>query len=381
MARTLRIALLAGETSGDLLGAGLMKSLKQKYPNVEFAGIGGDQMIAEGLTTLVPMERLSVMGITEVLGRLPELFRIRDQFKTWCLNWQPDVFIGIDAPDFNLGLEIKLKQADIKTVHYVSPSVWAWRKGRIKKIRKAVDHMLTLLPFEAAYYERENIPVTFVGHTMADHLPLVVDSSSHRSALGLDGDGPVVAMLPGSRSGEVNMHALLFLKALALVQQKVGQIQIVIPAANDNRYRQIQEVIDQHPLGLNIHLLLKQADEAIAASDAVLVASGTATLQTMLWKKTMVVAYRMSPISFFLVSKLATTPWVSLPNILEQRNWVPELLQNDASIENIAAEIITSLEDQDYRLNYQELALGWHKKLALDADSRAADAVLKLIQP
>jgi len=378
MPRKIRIALLAGEASGDTLGAGLMRALKAKYSDIEFAGIGGEKMIAEGLVSRVPMERLSVMGITEVFSRLRELFRIRDEYEQWCTSWKPDVFVGIDAPDFNLGLEIKLKNAGIKTVHYVSPSVWAWRKGRLKKIRNAVNHMLTLLPFEAAFYQKENIPVTFVGHTLADQLPLKSDSSEIRNELGLTDGKPVIAMLPGSRSSEVKTLTTLFIESLLLAQKTIGPIHVVIPAANEHRIKQIQEIIDQHKASLSITLLLKRADDAIAASDAVLVASGTATLQTMLWKKPMVVAYKMSALSFFIMSKLATTRWVSLPNILEQRDWVPERLQDAATPEQLSIDIIKAVQDTDYRNAFIELATQWHTKLALNADEKAADAVLKL---
>ncbi|TCS40720.1 lipid-A-disaccharide synthase [Reinekea marinisedimentorum] len=378
MARKLRVAVLAGEASGDILGAGLMKTLKAKYPDIEFGGIGGPLMIAEGLTSRVPMERLSVMGITEVLGRLRELFAIRDQYRDWCIGFQPDVFVGIDAPDFNLGLEQQLRKAGIKTVHYVSPSVWAWRKGRIRKIRKAVDHMLTLLPFEAAFYEQENIPVTFVGHTLADQLPLQPNTAQARNKLAISGERPVVAMLPGSRGSEVKLLTRLFLDALTVVSERIGPIDIVIPAANLKRRAQIEAILADHPISASVTLLDKQADDAITASDATLVASGTATLQTLLLKKPMVVAYKMSPLSYFIISRLATTRWASLPNILEQRDWVPERLQQAATVEQISEDMITALSDDAYRQSFVALATDWHKKLALNADEQAASAVLNL---
>jgi len=379
MARPLRVALVAGEASGDLLGAGLMQALRRLDSNIEFAGIGGDHMVAAGLVAQAPMERLSVMGLTEVLGRLPELVRIRRTFARFCHDWRPDVFIGIDAPDFNLGLEITLRRSGIKTVHYVSPSVWAWRKGRLKKIRRAVDHMLTLLPFEATFYQQEQIPVTFVGHTLADRLPMTHSPEALRQDLGLTAGIPIVAMLPGSRASEVKTLTRLFLATLARVQRQIGPIQIVIPAANDHRAKQIAAIIAEQAPDLTITLLEQRADDALAACDAVLVASGTATLQAMLWKKPMVVAYKMSALSFFIISRLATTTWVSLPNILTQRNWVPERLQAAATPERLADDLIVALEDPEYRREFVAVASEWHRKLACNADEQAAQAVMKLV--
>ena len=379
MVAPLRVALVAGEASGDLLGAGLMQALRAQQPDIEFAGIGGDHMIAAGLISRVPMERLSVMGLTEVLGRLPELLGIRRALTQFCLDWQPDVFIGIDAPDFNLGLEISLRTAGIKTVHYVSPSVWAWRKGRIKKIRRAVDHMLTLLPFEATFYQREQIPVTFVGHTLADRLPMTHSPEILRQEMGLTAGIPVVAMLPGSRGSEVKTLTALFLATLTQVQRQIGPIQVVIPAANSHRAQQITAIIAQQAPDLNITLLDQRADDALAASDAVLVASGTATLQALLWKKPMVVAYRLSALSYFIISRLATGRWVALPNILAERNWVPERLQAAATPERLAEDLIRALRDENYRHEFVAQASEWHRKLACNADQQAAQAVLTLV--
>lgn len=379
MARPLKVAVLAGEASGDTLGAGLMKSLKAQHPDIEFAGIGGPLMSEVGLSSRVPMERLSVMGISEVLGRLPELLKIRRNFFNWCCQWQPDVFVGIDAPDFNLGLEKQLRNAGIRTVHYVSPSVWAWRKGRIRKIRQAVDHMLTLLPFEADFYKRESVPVTFVGHTMADSLPMTPDSTGARAQFDLPAENPAVGMLPGSRSAEVTRLLPVFCAALDRVASSVPGLTVLIPAANAARHSQISDWLAQNPPAFDYQVVAGQADQVISASDAVLVASGTATLQTMLLKKPMVVAYRMSGFSYWLISSLATTQWVSLPNILEQRDWVPERLQNDATAEQLSQDLITALTDQAYRQAFIERAEYWHRFMARNADEEAAKAVLALV--
>ncbi|EAR10235.1 lipid-A-disaccharide synthase [Reinekea blandensis] len=379
MAKPLKVALLAGESSGDTLGAGLMKALKAHYPDIEFAGIGGPLMEAEGLVSRVPMERLSVMGISEVLGRLPELLKVRRAFFQWCCQWQADVFIGIDAPDFNLGLEKRLRRAGIRTVHYVSPSVWAWRKGRIRKIRQAVDHMLTLLPFEADFYQQESIPVTFVGHTMADRLPMKPDTQQARQQFELLSDQPVVAMLPGSRSSEVSRLLPIFAETMSAVAQELPTLQVLIPAANEARNQQITQWLQAHSPGFHYQVIDGQADAVITASDAVLVASGTATLQTMLLKKPMVVAYRMSGFSYWLISSLATTEWVSLPNILEQRYWVPERLQEAATPEQLSADLKTALTDKAYRRAFVERAEHWHQYMARNADEEAAKAVLSLV--
>jgi lipid-A-disaccharide synthase len=315
-----------------------------------------------------------------VLGRLRELFKIRDDYFDWCVQWKPDVFVGIDAPDFNLGLEKKLKHNGIPTVHYVSPSVWAWRKGRIKKIRKAVSHMLTLLPFEAQFYQDEGVPVTHVGHTLADQLPIESDGSQARSKLGLNSEATVIAMLPGSRGSEVKRLCALFLEAICEAQKSTGPLEVIIPAANEHRHTQITEIVENYRSSLTVKVLDKQADEAIAASDVVLVASGTATLQTMLWKKPMVVAYRLSAFTYWYISKLATTKWVSLPNILEQRAWVPERLQEDATVEQLSKDLTQALKDEAYRTEFKRLATHWHKELALGADKQAAKAILSLVK-
>lgn len=379
MSRPLRVVLVAGEISGDVLGAGLMNALKAKHAHIEFAGIGGDLMLAEGLRCWTPMERLSVMGISEVLGRLPELLRIRKNCFTKSIEFQPDVFIGIDAPDFNLGLEKRLKKAGIKTIHYVSPSVWAWRKGRLKGIRQSVNHMLTLLPFEADFYKAANIPVSFVGHTLADQLPIKPNVLEARRHLGLTEHSQILAVLPGSRGAEVSKLLPLFLETAASVREQISDLTVLIPAANQKRFDQITEMTRDYSKKLNIQISLKQADEVIASANAVLVASGTATLQTLLLKKPMVVAYKMSAFSYWLISSLAVTPWVALPNILEKRMWVPERLQGDATVEQLSSDVLKALNDEDYREAFEKRAQYWHEQLALNANESAALAVLSVI--
>lgn len=381
MARPLRIAILAGEASGDILGAGLMRALLVRHPNIEFGGIGGERMIAEGLDSRVSIERLSVMGITEVVGRLRELFRIRNAYREWCVHWQPDVFVGIDAPDFNLGLERQLRESGIRTVHYVSPSVWAWRQGRIHKIRKAVDHMLTLLPFEADFYQRHQVPVTFVGHTLADQLPMEPDRLDARSRLGLPSDERCLAVLPGSRGSEVARLAPLFLEAATRFQQQTGPVTILIPAANEYRREQIETAVRQSGQRLHIRLFSGQSTDVMTAADGVLLASGTAALEAMLLKRPMVVSYKVNALTYRIMKSLATTRHVALPNILADADWVPELIQGEATVDNITRDLVRVMTDAEYRGQFEQRARFLHRKLARRADDQAAETILSLVTP
>lgn len=334
---TLRIALVAGEASGDILGAGLMRALKARHPAVEFIGVGGPLMQAEGLTSYFPMERLSVMGLVEVLGRLRELLARRKLLIQTLIEEKPDVFIGIDAPDFTLNIELKLRQAGIKTVHYVSPSVWAWRQKRVLKIREGCDLMLTLLPFEARFYEEKGVPVRFVGHTLADSIPLQADRAAARAELGLP-EGPLVALMPGSRGGEVGRLASVFFDAAERLQALKPGIRFVLPCASPQRRAQIETLL----VGRNLPLTLLdgQSHLALAACDAVLIASGTATLEALLYKRPMVVAYRLAPLTFWILKRMVKSPYISLPNLLAQRLLVPELLQDDATPEALAQTLL-----------------------------------------
>ncbi len=288
-----RVYLVAGELSGDILGAGLMQALRARHPQVEFRGMGGPRMEAQGLKSRFPLETLSVMGLVEVLKHLPELIRVRRTLREEALAWQPDIMIGIDAPDFNIGLEKQLRTAGITTAHYVSPSVWAWRQGRVKKIANAVDAMLTLLPFEADFYHRHHVPVAFVGHPLADELPLENDREAARRALGLDPGAPVLALLPGSRRNEVRFMGATFLEAVTLLCQRHTELQVVIPAATAQRYTELGALLAGYPaLAQRITLLEGQARKAMVASDAVLLTSGTAALEAMLCHRAMLVAYK-----------------------------------------------------------------------------------------
>lgn len=376
---SLRIGIVAGEASGDILGAGLVAALQERFDEVKVEGIAGPRMQALGAESLCPMERLSVMGLVEPLKRLPELLGIRKRLRQQFLDNPPDVFIGIDSPDFNLGLEESLKAAGIPTVHYVSPSVWAWRRGRIKKIARAVDHMLTLLPFEADFYEEHGVPVTFVGHPLADDLPLSPDVDAARNALGFAGSDQIVALLPGSRGGEVRYLGPLFLQAARWCHQRQPDLKFVLPAANEARLRELQDLLKGFP-ELPLTLLEGRSHEALAASDAVLIASGTATLETLLLKKPMVVSYKMGAMSYAIFSRMLQTPWVSLPNLLARRELVPEILQDDATPENLGAELLKFFQDPLLCDQLQREFDDIHQQLRRNASARAADAVCTLIQ-
>nr|WP_314563293.1 lipid-A-disaccharide synthase [uncultured Pseudomonas sp.] len=369
----LRIALVAGEASGDILGAGLMRALKAQHPAVEFIGVGGPLMQAEGLTSYFPMERLSVMGLVEVLGRLRELLARRKLLIETLIEEKPDVFIGIDAPDFTLNIELKLRQAGIKTVHYVSPSVWAWRQKRVLKIREGCDLMLTLLPFEARFYEEKGVPVRFVGHTLADTIPLHADRTAARAELGLP-DGPLVALMPGSRGGEVGRLAAVFFDAAERLQALKPGVRFVLPCASPQRRAQIETLLDGR--NLPVTLLDGQSHLALAACDAVLIASGTATLEALLYKRPMVVAYRLAPLTFWILKRMVKSPYISLPNLLAQRLLVPELLQDDATPEALAQTLLPLIDGgEEQTRGFDDI----HRTLRRDASNQAADAVLTLI--
>ncbi|KQO39803.1 lipid-A-disaccharide synthase [Ectopseudomonas chengduensis] len=373
MSRPIRVALVAGEASGDILGSGLMQAIKQRHPGAEFIGVGGARMEAEGLKSYFPMERLAVMGLVEVLGRLFELLGRRRQLARDLIAAQPDVFIGIDAPDFNLGLELKLRRAGIKTVHYVSPSVWAWRQKRVLKIREACDLMLTLFPFEAQFYDEHQVPVRFVGHPLADAIPQQADRAAAREALDLPQDEPVVALMPGSRGGEVARLGELFLDAAIRLRALRPGIRFLLPCATPERRVQLEQMLAGRDLPLT--LLNGRSHEALAACDAVLIASGTATLEALLYKRPMVVAYRVAPLTYRILKRLVKSPYISLPNLLAERLLVPELIQDAATPEALAQAVAPLIDGGQVQTEGFDVI---HRALRRDASVSAADAVLKL---
>lgn len=374
MPAELCVALVAGEASGDILGAGLMRALRARHPQVRFIGVGGPRMEAEGLHSYFPMERLAVMGLVEVLGRLRELLARRKQLIHTLLEARPDVFIGIDAPDFTLAIEARMHREGIKAVHYVSPSVWAWRQKRVLKIREGCDLMLTLFPFEARFYEEKGVPVRFVGHSLADQIPLQADRAQARQSLGLALEGPVVALMPGSRGGEVRRLGALFFDTAQRLLAARPELRFVLPCASPERRTQLQALLAER--SLPITLLDGQSHEALAACDAVLIASGTATLEALLYKRPMVVAYRLAPLTWWMLKRMVTSPYVSLPNLLAQRALVPEILQDAATPEALAEALLPLLD------NPGEQTAGFdaiHRTLRQDASNQAADAVLQLL--
>ena len=374
----LKIALVAGEASGDILGAGLVREIKRQYPDAQCYGIGGPLMMAEGFESLFPMERLSVMGLVEVLGRLRELIGIRKQLKQRLIEDQPDLFIGIDAPDFNLALERKLKEAGIATAHYVSPQVWAWREGRLKKIKKSVDHMLALLPFEVDFYRDHDVPVTFVGHPLADQIPMQPDQAEARNKLHIDQNETVLGLLPGSRKTEVSHLAPLFLDTARLIAKDIPDARFLIPSANERRKRQLLSVLEEYP-DLEVTLLDQQAQTVMAASDAILLASGTAVLEAALHKKPLVVSYKMAPLSFAILSRLVKVEHVSLPNLLAGKELIPEILQTEATAETLKEAMLKALNDQEYRSMLEREFMDIHHLLKQDASKLAWDALQPLI--
>lgn len=375
---TLRIGIVTGEASGDILGAGLMEALKRRYPDATFEGIGGPRMLALGFDSMFSMDRLAVMGLVEPLKRLPELLRIRKTLRQHFLDNPPDVFIGIDSPDFNLDLEIPLRQAGIATVHYVSPSVWAWRKKRILKIAKAVDLMLTLLPFEADFYRDQKVPVEFVGHPLADDLPLDVDVQGARSELGYSQDDTILTLMPGSRSGEVERLAPLYLQVAERCLQRHPSLKIILPAASAERRIQLEQILASHS-DLPLTLLDGQSHTAMAAADVVLMASGTTALEALLLKKPMVVGYKVAELSYQLLRFMVKIPWLSLPNLLTNKELVPEFIRRKPSVDNLSKSVLSFLDDPAASASLSDEFLSIHQQLRCNASERAADAIEALI--
>jgi lipid-A-disaccharide synthase len=370
-------AIVAGEASGDTLGADLIKALRKRYPEAHFEGIGGPKMQAQGFVSLFTMDRLAVMGLIDPLKRLPELLSIRRSICRRYKDNPPRVFIGIDAPDFNLTIEQKLRRQGVKTVHYVSPSVWAWRQGRIKKIKDSVDLMLTLFPFEADFYHRHAVPVCFVGHPLAKQFLGQVPSPEAKSAIGLVNQRPSLCIMPGSRAGEVELLAELFLDAAAVASRQMNQkLQLVIPAANAARYQQLEKIIATRDE--DIILLRQQSDIAMGAADVVLLASGTTAMEAMLLKKPMVVGYKLGNLTYRLVRPFIKTPFVAIPNLLAGEMLVPELLQADVSVPNLAAHLVTAFEPNNCTAVIAKFDK-FHQQLALDSGDLAARAIGDLI--
>jgi len=376
-----RVGLIAGEASGDLLGAGLVREIRRRYPDALFEGVAGPSMLDEGVRGWLPMERLSVMGLAEVVRHLPELLAIRREVVARILASRPDVLVGIDSPDFNLGVEAKARAAGIPTVHYVSPSVWAWRQGRIRQIARAADLVLCLLPFETGVYEQAGLRAVFVGHPMADAIPLVPDPAAARATLGLEPGETVIALLPGSRAGEVQRLGPVFAGAAGWLAERRPRLRFVAPMATPAVRRMFEGHVAAHAAGANVRLFDGRSRAVLEAADAVLVASGTATLEAALYKRPMVVAYRVSETTrrIFETLKLLKIPHVGLPNLLAGEALVPELLQDEANPPALGEAILGFLDDPERRARLAERFTEIHGVLRRGADRRAAEAVLDLV--
>lgn len=387
---SLNIAMVAGEPSGDLLASRIIQGIRQLQPAAQFSGIGGPNMQAEGMEILHPMDRLSVFGYADAIKHLPSLIRTYSSLKNTLVSCKPDVFVGVDAPDFNLRLEQKLRDNGIPTVHFVGPSIWAWRYERIHAIKKAVSHMLVLFPFEVEIYQKEGIPVTFVGHPLASQIPLVPDVQGARTRLGLNNAARILAILPGSRSSEIKMLAPRFLQTAQQLQKHDPGLQFIVPVVNEKRQKEFNTILKEIPVrNLTVFSTVKSdrpiAWDVMEASDAVLVASGTASLETALFKKPMVISYALSP----LVKKLMEwksgqlkpyVPWIGLPNILLKEFAVPEILQDEATPSNLAAACINALENTNYIQEVQGKFTRLHATLKQDTARLAAQAIIEASQ-
>jgi lipid-A-disaccharide synthase len=373
--------MVAGEASGDLLGAHLIAALNSRRPDLRFAGIGGPKMRAEGFDSFYPMEKLSVRGYAEVLRHYREITGIRRQLAARLIDARPSVFIGVDAPDFNLDLERSLKGAGVPTVHYVSPSIWAWRAGRMGKISASVSHMLTLFPFEAPLYEKAGVPVTYVGHPLADLIPLAVNKDEARSQLRLPMRHPIIALLPGSRKSELHYMAETFVKTARRLYEEFKDIHFVCPMVSRETRELFETAIRHHAGGeLPLTLLFGHSHEALAAADIALVASGTASLEAALFKTPMVVAYRMSSVTWALMRHMIRLPYVSLPNILSNDALVAEFLQDRATPGTLSAALTDLMHDADRQRRQIARFREIHLDLRQNTAHKAADAVLRIVE-
>ncbi|MFZ9256847.1 MAG: lipid-A-disaccharide synthase [Burkholderiaceae bacterium] len=375
----LTLALVAGEASGDLLASRLLSGLRPMLPEVRLHGIGGPAMAEYGFVSDYPMEKLAVRGLFEVLSHYRELKALRDELREQLLMERPAIFVGVDAPDFNLDLEIQLKQAGIPTLHFVSPSVWAWRRGRIKKIGRAVSHLLVIFPFEEAIYNKAGIPVTYVGHPLAEMIPMDPDQDAARDALGIERDARVVTILPGSRLSELKHNTRVFLETAAMLKKRDPKVQFLMPMAGDTQRAFVEQIMTPDLKALPLQIMTGGSHNAIAACDAALVASGTATLEVALFKKPMVISYRMNPASWQVLRLMAYQPWVGLPNIMAREFLVPELLQDRATPAGLSSALWAQLSNDQNRQRLRRRFVDLHHDLMRNTASQSAHAVMELL--
>lgn len=376
----IRIGIVAGEASGDLLAARLVQALRKLHPDLEFEGIAGPQMLDKGVVAKFPMEKLAVRGYVEVLRHFREILDIRKNLKEYWLARPPHLFIGIDAPDFNLGLEESLKRAGVPTVHFVSPSIWAWRGRRIKQIARAVTHMLLVFPFEKSLYQHAQIPATYVGHPLADSIPLLPDQEGARAELNLGAANPVFAFLPGSRQSEVKLHARLFLETMALLEQRHADGIFLMPLVSEETVALMHAEISRfNSTSHRLTILQGKAQQAMTAADVVLVASGTATLEAALLKRPMVITYKVPMLTAMLMWPRRLLPYIGLPNILAGEMLVPEILQRDATPQRLAAALNAQLEDKAARKKLMEKFTQMHIELRQNSAQQAAQTIMQLL--
>ncbi|MDF1688753.1 MAG: lipid-A-disaccharide synthase [Cycloclasticus sp.] len=379
--KPLKIMLVAGEHSGDILGAGLINRLKKSYPNAEFSGIGGPRMLAEGFQSFYPMSKLSVFGLFEVIKHLPELLTIRKNLKQRILQQKPDVFIGIDAPDFNLKLEHDLFKQGVKTVHYVSPTVWAWRPKRIKKLIGSLSALLCIFPFEEKYFEKTPVPAYFIGHPLADQYKNHLETLAARKALGINREQPMLTIMPGSRVGELERHSQIFLEAAKICSESIPNLKILVPMADQGTADIFSDIYKKSGFLLDLDMRVRAANEMIAASNIVLVASGTATLEVMLLKKPMVVAYKLSALTtwVFKTFNLLKAPYVSMPNLIAGKEIVKEILHKNVTSEILSEELLRIYQDKNIGENMVNEFSKMKTQLTCDASTQAANIVSKVI--
>jgi len=380
MGNVVRIAMVAGEASGDLLASHLIAALKARLPDAVFYGIGGPRMQGQGFDAWWPLEKLAVMGYVDALKNYREIAGIRRQLKKRLLDIRPDIFIGVDAPDFNLGLETDLKAAGVKTIHYVSPSIWAWRGGRIKKIGRAVNRVLALFPMEPPLYEKAHIPVTYVGHPLADIIPLETSKTAVREKLAMPKDAPIFALLPGSRQGELAMMAETFVQTAKLIHERLPGALFVVPLTTRETRLQFEMAMYTQQAGeVPFRLLFGHAQDALGAADVSLVASGTATLEAALIKRPMVITYKIAKLSYWIMKRMAYQAFVGLPNVLAGREVVPEILQDQATPENLAEALIKLYEDKENAAAVAEVFTDLHWQLRQNTAEKAANAVIQCL--
>lgn len=376
----LRIGIVVGEVSGDKLGADLIRHLKSYYPNIEVEGVLGPELLGIGGKQLFSMERLAVMGFVEPLFRLKELYQMRQFLTRYFIEEPPDLFIGVDAPAFNIGLEKKIHQAGIPTVHYVSPSVWAWRENRIHGIKKAVDLMLTLLPFEQEIYKKNDIPVEFVGHPAADQIPMQVNTLNARTELLMDAEGPVIALLPGSRRQELKYMVPLYVEVASRIDKSLnGNVQFVMPVISEKHANWIKDYLDSKQSKLALEIVINKTRQAISSADIALVTSGTATLEVMLHKKPMLIAYKTSWLSYLIAKALVKVPYVGLPNLLSQKFIVPEYIQTKAQAAKLTKAMLELLRSQEKQSKQIDYFTQHHQTLKKEGGQKAARAIYDLI--